>query len=58
MEPMFCACCNRPIEPRHAWRGATDKFYCSGFCADSEYVDFPLTAESVTEFDDGERKAA
>jgi hypothetical protein len=33
---MKCLCCGRPIEPRRAWRNGNGRFYCSGFCADSE----------------------
>jgi hypothetical protein len=33
---MKCLCCGRPIEPRCAWRSGNGRFYCSGFCADSE----------------------
>jgi hypothetical protein len=33
---MKCLCCGRAIEPRSAWRGGSGRFYCSGFCAESE----------------------
>ena len=33
---MKCLCCGRPIEPRQAWRSSNGRFYCGGFCADSE----------------------
>lgn len=33
---MQCSFCGRPITPRSAWKAASDRFYCSEFCADSE----------------------
>lgn len=33
---MQCAFCSRPITPKSAWKGSSDRFYCSEFCADSE----------------------
>lgn len=33
---MQCAFCNRSINARSAWKGASEQFYCSEFCADSE----------------------
>jgi hypothetical protein len=33
---MHCACCNRPIDAKSAWKGASQQFYCSEFCADAE----------------------
>lgn len=33
---MHCAFCDRPIKPKSAWKGASNNFYCSEFCADSE----------------------
>lgn len=33
---MQCAFCGRPIKARSAWKGASEHFYCSEFCADSE----------------------
>jgi hypothetical protein len=33
---MHCACCSQPIDPKLAWKGASERFYCSEFCADSE----------------------
>jgi hypothetical protein len=36
---MECACCGQPIDPRQSWKGSEDRFYCSGFCADSETDD-------------------
>ena len=33
---MQCAFCGRPINANAAWKGASDRFYCGEFCADSE----------------------
>jgi hypothetical protein len=33
---MRCALCSRPLAVTSAWKGASDRFYCSEFCADSE----------------------
>jgi len=33
---MHCACCGRSIDTKSAWKGASKRFYCSEFCADSE----------------------
>lgn len=33
---MQCAYCNRPITSKSAWKGTSDQFYCSEFCADYE----------------------
>ena len=35
---MRCAFCKAPIDPRAAWKGTSDRFYCSEFCADSETI--------------------
>jgi len=41
---MQCAFCGRPIKAKSAWKGASEQFYCSEFCADSEE---PQTAPAV-----------
>ena len=33
---MQCTCCNRPLEIKSTWKSASNRFYCSEFCADSE----------------------
>lgn len=33
---MRCAFCGRPINANSAWKGASERFYCGEFCADSE----------------------
>jgi hypothetical protein len=33
---MHCTCCGRSIDAKSAWKGASKRFYCSEFCADSE----------------------
>jgi hypothetical protein len=33
---MQCACCDRPLEVKSTWKTASNRFYCSEFCADSE----------------------
>jgi hypothetical protein len=33
---MRCVFCDRQLEIRSAWKGTSDRFYCSEFCADSE----------------------
>ena len=47
---MQCAFCGRPIKAKSAWKGASDQFYCSEFCADSEGTEAapaPVVAESA-----------
>jgi hypothetical protein len=33
---MRCPFCDQPIDQKTAWKGASDRFYCSEFCADCE----------------------
>jgi hypothetical protein len=33
---MQCACCGRQLEIKSTWKSASNQFYCSEFCADSE----------------------
>ncbi len=33
---MQCAFCGRPLKINSAWKGASNRFYCGEFCADSE----------------------
>jgi hypothetical protein len=58
MDDMFCASCNGAIEPHHAWRGSTGTFYCSAFCADSEYDDHLSSIETAPRDDADSREAA
>jgi hypothetical protein len=39
---MQCAFCGRPLEVNSAWKGASNQFYCSEFCADSEATAPPI----------------
>ena len=38
---MTCACCRENISPLTAWKGQSDHFYCSEFCADIETIELP-----------------
>ena len=33
---MHCEFCGRPLAVNSAWKGASHKFYCGEFCAESE----------------------
>lgn len=33
---MNCACCSRALDPRQAWKGSAEKFFCNEFCADDD----------------------
>lgn len=35
---MHCSLCGQSLQPEHAWKGTTARFYCSEFCAESENV--------------------
>jgi hypothetical protein len=35
---MKCAFCHQPIGTKPGWKGTSDRYYCSEFCADSENV--------------------
>jgi hypothetical protein len=35
---MLCPFCQEAIDPKTAWKGSADQFYCSEFCADSEMI--------------------
>jgi hypothetical protein len=35
---MLCPFCQEAIDPKSAWKGSADRFYCSEFCADSEII--------------------
>jgi hypothetical protein len=53
---MECACCKRPIEPRSAWRGNTDLFFCGSFCADSEIIEvIPVPNAAAQQYSDPDR---
>jgi hypothetical protein len=58
MDEIFCACCNRSIDAHHAWRGTTGTFYCSAFCADSEYDDHVRRFDTAAQDQADTRKAA
>jgi hypothetical protein len=44
---MRCAFCDQPLEVRAAWKGASDRFYCSEFCADSEVSETAPTQDAA-----------
>lgn len=46
---MQCALCGRPIKARSAWKGASEQFYCSEFCADSEGTQNAPAVETAAE---------
>jgi hypothetical protein len=52
MEEMFCAYCKRPVEPSNVRHGLGGDFYCSNFCADSEYDDSPRSRTKFREDSD------
>jgi hypothetical protein len=35
---MRCSLCHQSLTPKNAWKGTTDRFYCSEFCSESEAV--------------------
>lgn len=35
---MLCPFCQEAVDPKSAWKGSADRFYCSEFCADSESI--------------------
>jgi hypothetical protein len=44
---MQCAFCGRPLEVNSAWQSASNRFYCSEFCADSEGDEFVQAPASL-----------
>ena len=39
---MHCSLCRQSLQPEHAWKGTTARFYCSEFCADfRKFSSFP-----------------
>jgi Prokaryotic metallothionein len=36
---MQCSNCRCTIDPKAAWKGSANRFYCSEFCADAEAQD-------------------
>lgn len=36
---MTCPCCRKDIDPRASWKGRSEQFYCSEFCAEVETAD-------------------
>jgi hypothetical protein len=48
---MTCACCRNDISPLAAWKGQSEQFYCSEFCAEVETADIvrPLFEPYVPE---------
>lgn len=36
---MTCACCRTDITRLAAWKGQSDQFYCSEFCAEVEAIE-------------------
>lgn len=44
---MICAHCQKPIDPKSAWKGISHDFYCSEFCADAEPIKNNLTRNST-----------
>ena len=45
---MLCPFCHQLLDPKSAWKGTADRFYCSEFCADSEPV-IPSQMHSLKE---------
>jgi hypothetical protein len=35
---MHCPVCKTRVLPEAGWKGMSDRFYCSEFCADSETI--------------------
>jgi hypothetical protein len=35
---MHCPFCHQALDPKKAWKGTADRFYCGEFCAESETV--------------------
>jgi hypothetical protein len=45
-EMLECALCGRRLEPTAAWKGRGEQYYCNGFCAEAEPMDWPPLAAS------------
>ena len=47
---MLCPFCQEVVDPKTAWKGSADRFYCSEFCADSEMIvpDSQATTDQAT----------
>ena len=45
---MQCAFCGRPLELKSAWKAASNRFFCSEFCADSEMPETKRAASAST----------
>jgi hypothetical protein len=39
-----CALCGRRLLPTAAWKGRGEQYYCNGFCAEAEQMDWPPLA--------------
>jgi hypothetical protein len=48
---MRCPFCDQPIDRKTAWKGASDRFYCSEFCADCEMPSPPPRQSLKDRFD-------
>ena len=45
---MQCVCCGRPLEAKSTWKNASNRLYCSEFCADSETSEAAQAPASAT----------
>jgi hypothetical protein len=48
---MKCLNCHYAINPKAAWKGSGNRFYCSEFCADVEAQDVSTARVSKDEID-------
>jgi hypothetical protein len=48
---MKCPNCHCLIDPKAAWKGSANRFYCSEFCADAEAQDASASPVSKDEID-------
>jgi hypothetical protein len=44
-----CGFCREPLDPRAAWKGAGDGYFCNEFCADAEQPAAPPVAPGFEE---------
>lgn len=53
---MRCAFCAKPVDPKTAWKGANNQFYCGEFCADAETPEDSVTPAAASSLIDLHRK--
>jgi hypothetical protein len=56
-EMLKCALCGRRLEPTAAWKGRGEHYYCNGFCAEAEQMEWPPLAASEPPAVEGRRRA-